>query len=128
MIAGTWQNSLRSDFGIHQVDAFKVALNDTQANELDLVSNGIDDMKAKKESSNFKRWVKEYGENQTCYELEAMQPKQLQDLAEDAIKSSIDMKIFNEQFNEQHDEAGKLEALRQDLKLALNELVPAYFE
>jgi hypothetical protein len=128
MIAGTWQNSLRSDFGIHQVDAFKVALNDTQANKLDLVSNGIDDMKAKKESSNFKRWVKEYGENQTCYELEAMQPKQLQDLAEDAIKSSIDMKIFNEQFNEQHDEAGKLEALRQDLKLALNELVPDYFE
>ena len=128
MIAGTWQNSLRSDFEIYQVDAFKIALDEAQAKELNLIENNVEDVKPKENSKNYPRWVKEFGDDQVCYELEAMQPKQLQDLAEDAIKSSIDMDLFNVQFSEQHEEAGKLEALRQDLKEQLSELAEAHFE
>ena len=95
MIAGTWANSLTSDFQC-PCDAFKVGITEQQAKELDLV-DGSNLMEQKSTSTNYNRFKEQYGPDCPVFELEALSPEKTQELAKDAITSILDMELFNEE-------------------------------
>jgi len=108
-IAESFKRSMRDDFGIESIEAFKVALNAGQVEQFDLPSK----MKAKKGSATRKRFVNRFGDN--VFELEALRPDVLQRLLTEAIDSVIDAKAFNAELDAEKAESVKIEAYRAGL-------------
>jgi hypothetical protein len=90
-IAHSLGQRLRDDFNIRGTDVIKCALTMEQVRELRLPQKYE---RAKTGSSNYARYVDEYGTD-FVWELEALQPRVLQKLLTDAIDAVIDRKAFN---------------------------------
>lgn len=99
--------SIRHEFGIHNVLARKIALTMDQVETLELPSGG----KAKKTSSRYESFVSKWGDD--VYELEALEPAQLEKLIVDAIVAVTDADLIRYEQERESEEARELEARRR---------------
>ena len=88
----------------------KVALNAEQVKRFNLPPA----LKAKEKSVNRKRFVEAHGEN--VWELEALEPEQLQGLLDEAIRSVLDIDAYNIEVAAEATDAAQIEAPRETIK------------
>jgi hypothetical protein len=105
-ICESFARSMRDDFKIGNIHPIKVALTHEQV----LTRSLPPSMDAKTTSANFKKFAEQYGGH--AYELEALQPEDLQQVLRDAINAVIDVDAFNHEVEQEAKDAAKLEALR----------------
>ena len=106
-IAESFCRSMRDDFGITNIQSFKVALTHEDVEKYDLPS----DMDAKKTSVNYKKFFERYGTNRAV-ELDAAPVELLQEKLRGAIESVLDMDEFNAQIKIEEQDAMEIEARR----------------
>jgi hypothetical protein len=106
-IAESFCKSMRDDFGISNIQSFKVALTREDVEKYDLPS----DMKAKKSSVNYKKFFERYGSNRAV-ELDAAPVELLQEKLRGAIELVLDMDEFNAQMKIEEQDAIELKARR----------------
>lgn len=106
-IAESFCRSMRDDFGITNIQSFKVALTHEDVEKYDLPS----DMDAKKTSVNYKKFFKRYGTNRAV-ELDAAPVGLLQEKLRGAIESVLDMDEFNAQIKIEEQDALEIQARR----------------
>ncbi|HWB09910.1 MAG TPA: ParB/RepB/Spo0J family partition protein [Pirellulales bacterium] len=106
-ICESFARSMRDDFGIDAIHPIKVALTHEQVKELKLPPQ----LKAKKKSPSYHRFVKKYGTD--CFELEALKPKTLQKILRQHIDTVIDRKAFNHELDMEKQDAAWLRGVRQ---------------
>jgi hypothetical protein len=116
-IAHSLARSMRDDFGIDDVYPIKVALTAEQVVEHKLPLG----MKAKTTSANYKRFVREHG-NDNAYELEALEPATLQTILTEAIESVINIDRYNYEVYRESEDAAFLDGLRQTVHVALKQM------
>jgi ParB-like nuclease family protein len=109
-IAHSFARSLRDDFGIEQIRPIQVALTAAQIEEFALPPI----MTAKNTSAHYQRFIDEHGDD-AVYELEALQPAQLEKVLTDAIDSVLDVDAFNAEIAQEKTDAAFLEAKRRSL-------------
>jgi hypothetical protein len=103
-IAQDIRDAFERDFGIDEcnLEVYKVALNIDQVREMELQPS----MDAKETSPTYKEFVERYGMTE-AFELEALEPADLQHILENAIEDVMDMDAYREELKqEQHDSAG----------------------
>ncbi len=98
-IAHSFGRSMRDDFGIENIELIKVAITEAQIKEYKLPAM----MKAKKKSSNYKKFNEKYGDD--VFELEALKPNILEEILENAVKSVIDIDLFNMEIEKEKEES-----------------------
>src|SRR5690606_10427150 len=113
MIAKSFMRSMIRDFGIRQIEGIKVASTAEQVERFDLPPQ----MKAKTTSTNYRRFVREHGED--VYELEALEPGDLQQVLREAIDSVIDVQAFNHELDRERTDAVFIENARRRVQAAL---------
>lgn len=115
-IARSFPRSLRDDFGIPEsrMSAVKVALTQAQVRQYGLRPM----MQAKKSSRQYKKFIEAHGTD--VYELEALEPRQLQQVLRDAILSVIDVELFNHESRQEQQDAVHLEAMRRKVQRLLH--------
>lgn len=125
-LATIWKEYLWHDYGI-SCDAFKIALNENQADELSLIeaTHSEDGLTAKEDSPNYARFVEKYGT--TVYELEAMSPEQMQSAARNAIRTVLDMDLFQMEKEIEEQEIDSLEELKCDVCHYVSGIHGSYF-
>ena len=106
-IAESFCRSMRDDFGITNIQSFKVALTWEDVEKYDLPS----DMDAKKTSVNYKKFFERYGSNRAV-ELDAAPVELLQEKLRGAIESVLDMGEFDAQMKIEEQDAIELKARR----------------
>ena len=106
-IAESFCRSMRDDFGITNIQSFKVALTCEDVEKYDLPS----DIDAKKTSVNYKKFFARYGSNRAV-ELDAAPVELLQEKLRAAIESVLDMGEFNAQIKIEEQDAMELKARR----------------
>jgi hypothetical protein len=106
-IAASFPRSLRDDFGISNLTAHKVALSGDDVRKYNLPS----DMKAKKSSPNYKKFVERHGVH--VAELDAAPVTLLQDKLRDAIQASLDMDIFRAELDKERMDAAEILATKK---------------
>ena len=106
-IAQSFARSMRDDFGIYNIHPIKVALTDEQVDEYYLQPN----MEAKRSSAQYKKFVKKYGKN--VFEVEALQPDQLEAILKEAIDNVIDTDLFNRELKQEEADANKIFAFKR---------------
>ncbi len=106
-IAHSFARTMRDDFHIFSMKAIKVALTPEQVQRFGLPPI----MTAKTSSTNYQRFSDTHGEN--VYELEAMQPEDLQRELESAIEKVIDRELFNKEIDREKADAAQLAGVRQ---------------
>ncbi len=116
-IAQSFARSMRDDFGIEDIHPVKVALNRDQVDSLKLVPI----MKAKAGSSNYEKFVTRHGED--VYELEAVAPKDLQDILRNAITAVIDVDTLNQEKEQERDDMLALRRYKEKVLKANGEKV-----
>jgi ParB-like chromosome segregation protein Spo0J len=114
-IAHSLARSLRDDFAVENITPIKVALTAEQIRKHKLPPR----MTAKKSSSNYDRFAKAHGDD--VFELEALEPEQLQKVLTEAIDRVIDVETFNHELDRERGDAGLLHALRLSVQDALGE-------
>jgi len=119
VIASSFARSMRDDFGIENVEPFQVALTEDQIEKYDLVPQ----MGAKDKSSNYQKFVDEYGMD--AFELEAIDSDELQQELRDAINDVIDHEAFNAEVDAEKADAVELESLKKTLKPIMLEALGA---
>ncbi len=112
-IAESFATSMKLDFDIDGIGAYKVALTAKQVRDLKLVPR----MKAKKGASTYKKFVEKHGDN--VFELEAVAPEKLQALLTKAIDGVMDRDLFNAELRAEHQDAAFLDQARQRAARAL---------
>ncbi len=120
-IAHSLARSLRDDFRVREVQPVKVALTAGQVEEFDLSPI----MQAKEDSVNYKRFIRKHGED--VFELEALEPEDLQAVLEKAIDSVIDMEAFNHEIDREKADAAFLHGVRQTVHDVLTDLTDDEF-
>jgi ParB-like chromosome segregation protein Spo0J len=117
-ISHSFARSLRDDFYVDEDDItpIKVALTADQVEELQLPPV----MSAKASSTNYERFVEEYGE--TVYELEAVPARELQHILQEAIETVLDVEAFNHEIEAEKADATYLKAARSTLQETLSKL------
>jgi hypothetical protein len=115
VIAESFARYMRDDFGIKALCPVKVALTSDQVARFGLPPNLI----AKENSTNRKKFVERHGEN--VWELEALEPEQLQEVLESAIQSVIDMEAFDAEVAAEAKDAARIESMRQTIRGVLAE-------
>ena len=108
-IAHSLGQRLRDDYHIRQVEVVKTALSMKQVRALKLPTKYE---RAKKKSSNYKRYVEDYGTD-FVWELEAVAPKVLQKLLTQVIDGVIDKAAFNEEVAQERTDAAHNAAVRE---------------
>ena len=116
VIAHSFARSMRDDFGIEEVHPIKVALTSEQVHEYELPPN----MTAKATSSNYDRFVDQYGEN--VFELESLEPDTLQAILREAIDSVIDVEAYNAEVSAEASDAAFLDGVRNTVHHALRDM------
>ena len=118
MISESFSRSIRDDFHIaeNRLSAIKVGLTYEQTQELELPPA----MEAKKLSKNYPKFAAKYGD--AVYELEAVSPSTFQGLLRDAIKSVIDVDLFNQELEQEQRDAAFLEGVRRQVLSTLKEM------
>ena len=107
VIAESYARTLRDEFGVENIIPVKAALTHQQIEELKLPASTL---KAKKKSSNYAKFASAYGD--TVYELEALQPAQLQELLAETIRSVMDVDLYNEEVEREREDAAELKKRR----------------
>jgi len=106
-IAESFCQSMRDDFGITNIQSFKVALTREDVEKHDLPS----DVEAKKTSPNYKKFFERYGSNRAV-ELDAAPAELLQEKLEGSIESVLDMDEFKAQIKIEEQDAIEIQARR----------------
>jgi len=114
-ICESFARSMRDDFDCDIV-CIKAALTYRQTQELDLPPA----LTAKETSSRYAGFVQKYGDE--VYELEALPPEQLQELVDEAVRSVIDVDLFNVELRKEATDAQWLDFTRRKLLAALSEV------
>ena len=107
-IAADLPESFEQDFGLNDVEAFKVALTIDQVEQYGLAPS----MEAKTSSPTYPSFVERYGITD-AYELEAMAPADLATELTLAIEEVIDIDLFNQELRAEQADAAKLIAIRE---------------
>lgn len=107
------------------VDVVRVALNPEQVFKYGLPENPES---AKPKDPNFKSWLKEYGPNQAAVELDAIHPRELQQIVRDALSSVYDMRSFDAEIKKEREERQLLKTMRRETIGFLSKRFPEYFE
>ena len=115
-IATSFARSMRDDFGIDSIVPVKVALTAEQAKRFNLPPN----TEAKITSTNYKRFVEQYGT--AVYELEALKPEDLQTVLREAIESVVDREALNHELAAEKRDAAELSVLRQRVQRFLTQV------
>ena len=107
-IAKDLLKSFRRDFGIRDIEVYKVVLTIEQVREFDLAPS----MDAKENSSNYREYVERYGTTD-AWELEALAPGDLVDVLTDAIDELVDIELFNQEVDAEQADSAKLVAIQE---------------
>lgn len=109
-ISNTNAKSLRDDFGIaeNKIVPVRVALRPDQIAKYSLPQS----LEAKTTSSTYNAFVDRHGVTYAV-ELEALEPAMLQAELDKAIRSHLDVDLFNREVETEREEAGKLESLKR---------------
>lgn len=107
-IAHSFARSLRDDFGVwsRRIEVIKVAITADQVENYGLEPI----MSAKDTSSNYARFVERHGDD--VFELEALEPSDLEEILTDAIDAVLDLDAFNRELEQEKQDAAFLEAKR----------------
>lgn len=119
-IAESFCRSMRDDFGVSKIVPVKAALTHTQIQSLSLVSDGLT---PKTKDRQRKAFIEKYGEDQLCYELEAIEPKTLENILADTIDSVIDIEAFNAEIDKEREDSLMIQATKNSLKGTLESLL-----
>lgn len=119
MIADSFVRSLRDDFHVpsHRLHAVRAALTADQCERYRIPA----DVEAKPSSTNYQRFAKEHG-TAAC-ELEAVPPKQLQQMLRDAIQSVLDLDAFRAEQDRERADAAEIDTARATAMAALGPMV-----
>ena len=111
-------NAFVHDFGVarDRLSVIRVALTMEQVDDLSLLPDG----KAKRTSATYQKFYSEYGPN--VYELEALDPADLQRLLHDAITEVLDIEALNDELQHEYEDAADLAARRRALLELASEL------
>jgi hypothetical protein len=107
-IAEDLVKSFRRDFDIYDIEAYKAALTIEQVEEFDLQPS----MEAKDTSPTYPAFVERYGITD-AYELEAMDPADLANALEEAVKDVLDLDLFNEELAKEEADSKQIVAVRK---------------
>jgi len=118
-IAHSLARSLRDDFDVDEVTPVKVALTADQVDDYDLPPI----MQAKETSVNYARFANQHGQN--VFELEALDPEDLQAILQETIDRVIDVEAFNHEIDQEKQDAAFLEATRKRVYRELGEVIDA---
>lgn len=111
-IAQSFARSMRDEFDVENIHPIKVALTAEHVERFELVPSP--DMKAKKGSSQYDKFVGKYGED--VFEVEALQPAQLIGVLTEAVDSVIDTDLFNRELAQEKEDAGKIIAFKKAMR------------
>lgn len=114
-ICESFARSMRDDFEC-DISAVKAALTYSQTQELELPPA----LTAKDTSSRYAGFVQQFGHD--VYELEALPPEQLQDLVDNAVRSVIDVDLFNAELEKERSDSQWLDLTRRRLMAAMAEV------
>jgi hypothetical protein len=114
-ICESFARSMRDDFEC-DISAVKAALTYQQTQELQLPPA----LQAKETSSRYAGFVKQYGDD--VYELEALPPEKLQELVDEAVRSVIDVDLFNGELKKERSDSQWLDVTRRRLIAAMSEI------
>jgi hypothetical protein len=119
MIADSLIGYMRDDFRIppDRIHPVRAALTAQQCQRYEIPS----DVEAKPSSTNFQRFVKEHGTS-AC-ELEAVPPKQLQQMLRDAIESVLDLDAFKAEQDQERADALEIDTARATAMAALGPMI-----
>jgi len=112
-IAASFARSLRDDFHINNIHPRKVAITAEDVENEDFPS----DLEAKPTSSNYKKFVEQYGEK--VIELDAGSVEFLQDKLREAIEGVIDIDEYSAQIELEKEDAANVEAYRKTVMKAI---------
>jgi hypothetical protein len=121
-IAESFARSMRDDFGIATITCVKAALTPGQARQLGLPTA----MTAKAKSSRRAGFVAKHGE--LVWELEALDPQQLQAILRQTIEGVIDRQALRQEIETEKRDAAYLSGLRQNLLRHIAAIRPAASE
>jgi hypothetical protein len=107
-IAEDLVKSLRRDFAISKVEAYKVALTINQVEAYDLQPS----MEAKEDSPTYQAFVDRYGITD-AYELEALDPADLKRILEDAIDEVMDTDAYNSELEAEEKDSAQILAVQE---------------
>jgi hypothetical protein len=107
---------MRDDFGVTNIECVKAALTYEQTQTLTMPPA----LPAKESSSRFRDFFTKYGRD--VYELEALQPEKLQELIDQAIRSVIDVDLFNREVEREREESQWLDVTRRRLVAAMGQI------
>jgi len=116
-IAHSLARSLRDDFEVSEVEPVKVALTREQVDAFSLPPI----MKAKQTSANYGRFAEKHGDD--VFELEALEPHDLQGVLEQTIDAVIDVDAFNHELDQEKQDATFLEASRRRVHSELGTII-----
>ncbi len=117
-IAHSFARSMRDDFDIEAIHPVKVALTASQVQEHDLPPV----MRAKESSSRHDKFVARHGHD--VFELEALDPAELQRIVRDAIESVIDRDALDAEIEAERADSVFLEGVRRTVRESLIESLP----
>jgi hypothetical protein len=118
MIPQVGGRTLRDDFDVEDVTIIKAGVTQEQIDKYQLPPMNF----AKEDSDNRAWFVERNGGDDTVYELEALDPEDLQNDLESVVQSVIDLELFNREAEIEQDEAAHLEAARRTAAEALKGL------
>jgi hypothetical protein len=116
-IADSYARSMRDDFNIDDIHCVRVALTPAQVRKFK-IKHPIDPRE--KKSANLAKFTKLYGNS--AYELEALEPADLQSILRKAIDGVIDHGAFEHEVNEEGKDAAFLVGVRKRVTEALSGL------
>ena len=113
-ITEVWGACLRDEHGVENLTTVKVAVNPAQVAEY-----GLSPLPVKDGSSRKSKFVKAHGSN--VYELEALEPDQLQSIIRGAIREVLDMNLFAAEQRAESEEARYVVAYQERVAEALRQ-------
>jgi hypothetical protein len=121
-IAEDLVKSFRRDFGIANIEAYKVALTIDQVEAFSLEPS----MEAKDTSPTYHAFVDKYGIT-AAYELEAMNPSDLAAELESAIRGVLDMDLYNQELAAEESDSTEIIAVQEQAEQFFKSLNLAEF-
>jgi hypothetical protein len=117
-IAQSFARSMRDDFDVDSIYPIKVALIWEQIKDLQLPESP--DRKAKSGSTNFNKYVEKYKSNDV-WELEALEPQQLQKMLDETVRGVLDIDLFNQEMQNEKSECVELDKYREQVFKAIQQ-------
>lgn len=107
-IAENLVNDFRHDYGINNIEAFKIALTMEQVEEFHLPVS----MLAKEKSPTYQKYVQRYGTT-NAYELDAMDPEAASSLLHSGIQAVMDTDLYNQEIAAEEADSAQIIAVRE---------------